>query len=343
MSFLDWILRQPRWLIWATAFAQVGLIGWLDSVTGWEWSFFVFYGVPIFLVTWRTERRSGLAFAVIAAVVWGAAQLGNHPYRTVEGFAIAIVSRWFYFAVLAVAVAAVKVQHGLDRAHIASLERAQETERKIFEAAEREQQHLGRELHDNLGPHLAAIGYAAGFLHRELNQGGRPEAAKAGQICQLAAGAVSIIRNLARGIISAPADAVELAVDLEELARNTAELARVAVSFSETGSHALANPDAGRHLSRIAQEALNNAIRHGGARNVAIGLHRGENVVRLTVTDDGKGLVAPLTGASGVGLASMRFRARTLGGKLEVDSRPDKGTVVSCEIPNGLPRPDPPA
>jgi signal transduction histidine kinase len=164
MFFPETLRCQPKWLILLEALVLVGLIGWFDYATGWEWSFFAPYAVPIVLVVWKTSRRVGLAFALFCALTWWGAHIGSNPYRTGWGFAVAVVAWLFYFAVLVVAAAAVKAHQELDRARIQTLERTEELERQILRTSEREQQRIGRDLHDSLSPHLAAIRYAASFL-----------------------------------------------------------------------------------------------------------------------------------------------------------------------------------
>jgi len=61
--------------------------------------------------------------------------------------------------------------------------------------------------------------------------------------------------------------------------------------------------------------------------------------LHLIVADDGKGITPSPNGAPGMGLRSMQYRARALGGELKIDSKPGEGTIVSCEIPNRPPQP----
>ncbi len=93
------------------------------------------------------------------------------------------------------------------------------------------------------------------------------------------------------------------------------------------------------HLYRIAQEALNNAAKHGGARKVTIFLNKSADAWRLAVADDGQGMHQSPQGTQGMGLDSMRYRARALGGELKIESKPGEGTIVSCEIPHHPSRP----
>jgi len=288
----------------------------VDHVTNWEWSCFAPYAVPIVLVTWNTGRRLGFVFAFLCAATYWAADSGSNPYQTRWGFALAVAGWWFYFSVLVVAVTALKARRELDRMRIEALERTQALERQILRTSEREQQRIGRDLHDSLGPHLAAIRYAATFLANDLRQRGQPEAAKAEQICKLTGDAGSLARDLARGIFPVQMDGAGLAIALKDLAGTTSHLTGIPVSFYEMGDILVEDPEDGMHLYRIAQEAVNNAAKHGGPRKITIVLSQIQDSLRLTVADDGKGLGPSPDGTRGMGLDSMRYRARVLGGEL---------------------------
>ena len=93
--------------------------------------------------------------------------------------------------------------------------------------------------------------------------------------------------------------------------------------------------DAGTQILRVLQEALTNARRHSGAGNVTVRLSEDGNDLVVEVDDDGRGF-EPGTTTPGVGLRSMRERAATLGGKLEIESRVGLGTLVRVRVP--LPR-----
>ena len=339
MFFRQTLQRQPPWLVLLEALVLVGLVGWVDHVTSSEWSCFMPYAVPIVLVSWKTGRRLGFVFAFLCTATYCAADWQNNPYQTRGGYALAVACWWFYFSVLVVAVTALKAKQELDRVRIETLERTEGLERQILETSEREQQRIGRDLHDGLGPHLVAIRYAATFLANQLRQREQPEAAAAERIGNLVGDAVSLTRDLARGIFPVQMDGAGLAIALEELARTTSSLTGVSVSFYETGDTRIADPVEGMHLYRIAQEAVNNAAKHGGPRKITIALSTIQDSLRLTVADDGKGMGLSPDGTRGMGLDSMKYRARILGGELKIDSHPGEGTIVSCEMPSRLLQP----
>jgi signal transduction histidine kinase len=97
---------------------------------------------------------------------------------------------------------------------------------------------------------------------------------------------------------------------------------------------AVANPFLAGHLYRIAQEAVNNAVKHARAAEVVIRLLRRDGALLLAVEDDGAGLPrgrgAP---AEGIGLSVMRHRANAIGATLAVEARRGGGVSVRCSLP----------
>jgi signal transduction histidine kinase len=333
MAPLEFLDRQPRWFVFLEASAAAVCIGWIDYVTGWEWSFFVLYAVPIIPIVRRFGQPLGILFAGLSALIWWIAQLSGNPYHSKWGFAIAVFSRFFYFAIVVIAAAAVEARREVDLARIASLERAQELEREILRTSEQEQQRIGRDLHDSLGPHLAAIGYAVTFLENELRRRGQPEVATTGKIQEMVKEALALTRSMARGIHPAEMDGSGLAMALDEMASTISNLTGVAVSFWETGNTCVDDSEAAMHLFRIAQEAVNNATKHGRAKNVSISLITSDGSTRLVIADDGIGIPKSAIFTRGIGLQSMKYRARAVHGNLKIDSTPNEGTVVVCEMP----------
>jgi len=115
------------------------------------------------------------------------------------------------------------------------------------------------------------------------------------------------------------------------------------VAFEATGGTTTLPPAVEVGLYRIAQEALQNALRHAAAARVELRLEILADRVRLTVQDDGRGfaIAAASPGAAGrFGLVGMRERVRLLGGDFEVESAPGAGTRITAEAPlTARPRP----
>jgi two-component system CheB/CheR fusion protein len=87
------------------------------------------------------------------------------------------------------------------------------------------------------------------------------------------------------------------------------------------------------HLYRIAQEAVNNAVKHSQASLILVSLRTRDGRIELRVTDNGIGITASPSTSGGMGLHTMEYRTRTIGGTLSVATGPNGGTVVSCLAP----------
>ena len=119
---------------------------------------------------------------------------------------------------------------------------------------------------------------------------------------------------------------------LNELASITSKLAITSCSFISVGPVQILDNAGAVHLYRIAQEALNNAIKHGHAQAVVIALEACDGTLSLRVSDDGMGLDSTCSERKGMGLNIMRYRARMLAGTLEIQPNSPAGTVVTCTI-----------
>jgi signal transduction histidine kinase len=84
------------------------------------------------------------------------------------------------------------------------------------------------------------------------------------------------------------------------------------------------------HLYRIAQEAVNNALKHSHANKIRISMRRQGGDLQIKVTDDGRGISAAAKKGGGIGLQMMQYRAVLIGAKLEILSKPKIGTKITC-------------
>ena len=100
----------------------------------------------------------------------------------------------------------------------------------------------------------------------------------------------------------------------------------------DASPEALPGPGDATHLFRIAQEAVANALLHGGARHIAVRLRQDDRVIELRIEDDGRGF-DPAQPGGGLGLRLMHYRARLMAGRLSISRRPDGGMSVVCAVP----------
>jgi PAS domain S-box-containing protein len=220
----------------------------------------------------------------------------------------------------------------------------QRLERAALEAAEQEARRIGRDLHDGLGQHLTGMAFLAKGLERSLTERGLPEAAEAREIVTLVKEAVGHSRALAHGLAPVGVHGTELAPALENLAERTRKVFGIDCEFQGEPVDRVPDDATATAFYRIAQEATNNALKHGQASRITIRLETDdEGALRLTIEDDGKGL--PRTRPTeGLGLRLMKLRAETVGAKLDVGNvDEDGGTRVECRLPrNAVARERPP-
>jgi signal transduction histidine kinase len=324
---------QPRWLLVLETVGTLLLIGYCDFATGWELSLFVFYAVPILVAVWCLGRTEGVLLALFSALTWWVANATVHPYRTTWGYDVATLSRLAYFVFVAIGGAALKSQREADRERIAALERTRALEGEIVRVAEEEQRRIGRDLHDGLCQFLAAINMSAKTLADDLEAEGVRKSAEAREIQELLAEGISQARGLARGLFPVQMDGAGLSVALDELVATTRRLTSLNITFSEEGDTRIPDPVVATQLYRIAQEALSNAMKHGGAKQIKIGLRRESDALLLDVRDNGRGVEPTDQHGRGFGFATMEYRARSIGGELKIDRASEGGTLVTCRVP----------
>ncbi len=195
-------------------------------------------------------------------------------------------------------------------------------QRSILKATEREQERIGQELHDGLGQHLTGIAFLAKALARKLADKGAAEASDAEKLVQLINRSVSMTRNLAHGLRPVGDEDNALMSALRQMAIDVADLFKIECRFINDEPVHIVSQYVSHHLFRIAQEAVNNAIKHGHPNRIDIELElkprRGgkhSNIV-LTISNDGALFASDVDNNSGMGLAGMRYRAQLIGAKI---------------------------
>lgn len=206
-------------------------------------------------------------------------------------------------------------------------------EKSILEISEREQRRIGQDLHDGLGQHLTGIAFMAKVQEQRLAEKKLSEAAAAAKIVELVNDAISKTRQLARGLLPVVSDARGLMSALQFHADEITHLFGTTCRFQCEALVLIEDEAMATHLYHIAQEAVNNAVKHGHAGNIWIRLFAGESRGTLLIRDDGVGIAPPPARNSGVGLHIMNYRAGMIGGTLEVHRDPGGGTVVACLFP----------
>jgi len=201
---------------------------------------------------------------------------------------------------------------------------------EVVALREDERRRLRRDLHDGLGPTLAAIGLKAGLAAREVPP---DSAARAllGEIDTEVKASIGDIRRLVEALRPPALDELGLLGAVRSRAAALAGDVTIEVSGSEPAAALPAAIETAAY--RIVVEAMTNAVRHSGAAHCGVLIMVDDDAVEVVVRDDGHGLVADRK--PGVGLRSMQERAAEVGGTLSVTSAAE-GTVIAARLPLSL-------
>lgn len=216
---------------------------------------------------------------------------------------------------------------------IRDITRRKELEREVLAIAERERRAFSRELHDSLGQQLSGIAYLNNVVRDRLRELGSPEAQEVSRISTLLKGALEATRRVARGLSPVRPEPEGLVVSLSELAAHARQVFGVACRLRCPRPVPAENFEAATNLYRIAQEAVNNAVRHGRASRIVISLFHVDKHLALHITDNGQGIKPLSPKRKGLGLRIMHYRASLLHGTLSVHRQPTGGTQVACLVP----------
>jgi PAS domain S-box-containing protein len=206
-------------------------------------------------------------------------------------------------------------------------------ERALLEISAREQQLIGQDLHDGLGQHLTGIAFMSKVLAQQLAEADMTQADQAQKIVSLVNEAINKTRQLARGLLPVFSEADGLMSSLKQWAAELEDLFHITCRFECAEPILIRDIGVATHLYHIAQEAVNNALKHGRADSIFMALSRENGAGVLTVEDDGIGMPDPPGRSSGLGLRIMSYRANMVGGTLEVGAGEIRGTVVRCRFP----------
>lgn len=209
-------------------------------------------------------------------------------------------------------------------------------EEAILDATEEEKSRIGRDLHDDLGQSLLGLALMTKLLEERLEKKGLSESNAAAEIVRRTNEAIQKTRDLSRGLFPVTVLTGGLHGALQQLTENVESHSgiRCVVEAAEEslGRDLFKDDQIPLQLYRIAQEALNNAVRHGKPRYVVLKVRVDADAVELAIEDDGVGIAAASEMRMGMGLKVMRYRAERIGARLDVRRRPEGGTSVVCRI-----------
>ena len=210
--------------------------------------------------------------------------------------------------------------------------------RKVIEAQEDERRRLARELHDTVGQELTALA-----LNLTIIRGGIPNPLAAGIEQRMNDTQVLIeettehVRRVMTELRPAGLDELGLTAALREHAERVAARCGLRLTVNGTEPNPRLPPTVTIALFRISQEALNNTVKHAQATEAIVELGEEDGIVRLKISDNGKGMSSQpnkrSSGSFGMGMTTMRERAESIGARLSVSSEVGVGTSLCVELP----------
>jgi|SRR5688572_2734863 PAS domain S-box-containing protein len=219
------------------------------------------------------------------------------------------------------------------------LDQLQHLAGSLITAQDAERARIARDLHDDLSQQLAALSIALSGLKRRVAvvpQDAELQVEMA-SIQQRAVALAESVRDLSHDLHPDVLKHTGLAGALGQRCRELSHFQAMTITSTADGDVESIDDEAKHCLYRVAQEALHNAVRHACARHVEVRLLRADDIVELTVADDGSGfdVAAARKNRKGLGLVSINERVRLAGGTLSVVSEFSKGTQIRVKLPVG--------
>jgi signal transduction histidine kinase len=210
-------------------------------------------------------------------------------------------------------------------------EQRSELAQKLISTQESTLRHISRELHDEFGQILTAMG---SMLSRAGSQAPEdsPLRADLREVGEIAQGTLDKVRSLSQALHPVMLDEAGLESTLDWYLPVVERQAGVHISYEKSGTSFPVNGNAAIHVYRILQEALNNVTRHSGAKEAWVRLRLQPETLELEVEDHGVGFL-PQTAKPGIGLVAMRERAELLRGTVEFTKPAEGGTLVRLKVP----------
>lgn len=219
---------------------------------------------------------------------------------------------------------------------VRDITRRVELEVEILSISEREQRRLGQDLHDDLCQQLAGIEFLTQTLRSALAANSRHEAVQAQEIARMVRVAMHKTRELAHGLSPVRLEDEGLMNAFRELAERIRTVFQIDCRFNCRKAIRVTDDTVSIHLYRIAQEAVSNAIKHGKAQRIDIGLAAKDGGVVLKVSNNGVALPRSRSNRTGMGMRIMQYRAGIIGGSLVVKLDGKKKVTLVCTVSKGL-------
>jgi signal transduction histidine kinase len=209
-----------------------------------------------------------------------------------------------------------------------------ELAQKVIATQESTLRHISRELHDEFGQILTAIGSMLTRAGKQL-PADSPLRGDLREVCEITQETLEKVRSLSQALHPVMLEESGLESTLDWYLPMVERQAGIHVSYEKSGTPFAVNGNAAVHVYRVVQESLNNITRHSGAKESWVRLRFLPQALEIEVEDHGQGFEAK-TAKQGIGLVAMRERAELLDGKIEFERPAQGGTLVRLRVPRRM-------
>lgn len=205
---------------------------------------------------------------------------------------------------------------------------------QLVQAQEEERKSISRELHDEIGQMLTGLKMELANLEEFRNSPGDEFGRHLAETKAITEQTMRSVRDLAMGLRPSMLDDLGLEPALRWQAREFSRHSGIPVSIEADGDLGRLSESVRTCIYRVVQESLTNCARHAQASNIQIDVHANQDLIEITVKDDGKGFDPKRASGSGLGLVGMQERIKKLGGTLAISSQKGhNGAVVKVKLP----------
>ncbi len=205
--------------------------------------------------------------------------------------------------------------------------------RRLLTAQDEERRGIARELHDDMSQRLAALSIQAEVLEERVGSLTAADRQRARDLAITAQRLATDIQQISRRLHPASLNELGLVRAVRSECAAFAKREGIDVGFDATEIEVELLPEVTLSAFRILQESLHNVTKHARATHVDVSLHASNGTLSLAIADSGCGFDREQHDTAGIGLVSMDERARSIGGRLTVDSMPGEGTAVRLSVP----------
>lgn len=220
-------------------------------------------------------------------------------------------------------------------AHMLAETQLQELAGFLQTVREEERSHIAREIHDELGQALTALRIDLNWLRSKCSGSDPRIAERLEAAFQLVVRTLDVVRRISEDLRPGMLDSLGLAAAIEHHVAKFSAHAGIPCKLSMNREEFEVGDKLATAIFRLVQEALTNVTRHASASNVAVQLNDVNDILQLTVQDDGCGFAVPVSKKT-FGLLGMRERVNMLGGRFEIESAPGQGTRIGAWFPKEI-------